>query len=340
MDIGKPVDGPKAKRGAEGFASIAGASRSAVMGLAILAVMLFHQHFLYALPFKAFHVFGYWGVEVFMFLSGMGIAKSLEKGGLAGFYLRRAARIFPACALAGSAKLAVFAAAGATLSGIAAATHAGWWSVLGFDLWFIDAILLMYLFSPLMAIAAKKRPVLSLAVLCAVHAAAVWAFKAKIGHDWFSPLGVCVWTIDRLPVYFLGMCVASHPKFASRRALAVSSALVPPCLALCALPRAGALWIRTGSLLLAFATPSIVFLLAKLCEAAGKTPPVRAAMEMAGRSSLELYVVHEFVFWAFVSYFNGKFPAWALFAAGFASAFAAAAAVRAVCSLVPSPKRR
>lgn len=41
------------------------------MGFAMISIMLFHQPFFYRNPFvDFFHLFGYWGVEVFLFVSG------------------------------------------------------------------------------------------------------------------------------------------------------------------------------------------------------------------------------------------------------------------------------
>lgn len=35
--------------------------RSAVMGVYILSIALFHQHFLHSFPWNIFHYYGYWG---------------------------------------------------------------------------------------------------------------------------------------------------------------------------------------------------------------------------------------------------------------------------------------
>jgi len=63
------------------------------MGIAMIAIMLFHQYFTSVFPFNAFHNFGYWGVDVFLFLSGMGLVKSLNNNPLKIFYAHRFYRI-------------------------------------------------------------------------------------------------------------------------------------------------------------------------------------------------------------------------------------------------------
>ena len=61
----------------------------------MLSIMLFHQYFTSAAPFNLFHHFGYWGVEVFLFLSGMGMVHSIEKNSLKVYYKRRLLRLLP-----------------------------------------------------------------------------------------------------------------------------------------------------------------------------------------------------------------------------------------------------
>lgn len=68
--------------------------RGELMGLAMLAVMLFHAYQLplTALPLRALRQMGFAGVDVFLLLSGMGIACSLyrrEGEPVGRYYLRR-----------------------------------------------------------------------------------------------------------------------------------------------------------------------------------------------------------------------------------------------------------
>lgn len=82
--------------------------RTAIMGIAMISVMLFHQYFTSVIPFNLFHNFGSWGVDVFLFLSGMGIVRSLNNNSLKVYYLRRLKRILPSCILCGSIKYSIF----------------------------------------------------------------------------------------------------------------------------------------------------------------------------------------------------------------------------------------
>lgn len=73
--------------------------RGELMGLAMLWVMLFHAYNAsFGLPvLNGLKAFGYLGVDIFIFLSGMGLQVSLSKGRKLGEYFRRRAfRILPA----------------------------------------------------------------------------------------------------------------------------------------------------------------------------------------------------------------------------------------------------
>lgn len=57
------------------------------MGFAMISIMLFHQPFFFDNLFVGFfHLFGYWGVEVFLFVSGFGIVHSLKKNSIPVYY--------------------------------------------------------------------------------------------------------------------------------------------------------------------------------------------------------------------------------------------------------------
>jgi peptidoglycan/LPS O-acetylase OafA/YrhL len=71
-------------------------SRSFIMGIAMCAIMLFHQPFIYDYSTTVFHLFGHWGVDIFFFISGIGISLSLQKNTIQQYFKNRIIRIFPA----------------------------------------------------------------------------------------------------------------------------------------------------------------------------------------------------------------------------------------------------
>ena len=76
------------------------------MGLAMISIMLYHQNWITdSVFFEWVRMLGYIGVEVFLFISGFGIAHSLRKNSLVQYYKNRAIRLFPACILFGICKI-------------------------------------------------------------------------------------------------------------------------------------------------------------------------------------------------------------------------------------------
>ena len=90
------------------FIKVTSEYRTTIMGLSMLSIILFHQYFTSVIPFNVFHNFGYWGVDVFLFLSGMGLVRSLENNTLPVYYMRRFKRIIPSCILCGTTKYFIF----------------------------------------------------------------------------------------------------------------------------------------------------------------------------------------------------------------------------------------
>ena len=92
----------------QSFLELVSVNRSAIMGLSMVFIMLFHQYFTSVFPFNLFHNYGHWGVDVFLFLSGMGLVNSLEKNSIKDYYKRRFMRLVPSCIFCGSLKYLVW----------------------------------------------------------------------------------------------------------------------------------------------------------------------------------------------------------------------------------------
>lgn len=72
---------------------------SYLMGIAMLFVVVFHAFCWIYNPVGGFNI-GYVGVDMFLFLSGFGLASSFEKNKLSIFYKNRLKRIYPMYSLA------------------------------------------------------------------------------------------------------------------------------------------------------------------------------------------------------------------------------------------------
>lgn len=184
--------------------------KTALMGVAALMIYFFHQwaHQWVRVPisppwFGSMLTFaqriGFYGVDIFLLLSGMGLIYAIEKHSLMRFYARRLQRVFLPF----------------LLSAIAMALVSGWSmaeflkKVLLYDflfvntfsmLWFVPMIIILYLLFPFYHrcfIRAKNKFVFSLlAVILWIGAASL--FRSLIRSDLYS-------AINRVPIFLAGV---------------------------------------------------------------------------------------------------------------------------------------
>lgn len=82
--------------------------RISAMGISMVSIMLYHQNWITnGIFFEWVRMLGYIGVEVFLFISGFGIAHSLAKNSLGQYYKNRVIRLIPACILFDLCKIAL-----------------------------------------------------------------------------------------------------------------------------------------------------------------------------------------------------------------------------------------
>lgn len=151
--------------------------RSELMGLALLWVMLFHAYSYHA-PWRALALvqeYGYLGVDIFLFLSGLGLCGSLlRRPSVTAFWRARCARILPAYWLVvGAYSLCLiylgrisFSTMLWSLSGL----HY-WFQIPGSFNWYVSALLAFYLLAPLWVRLLRKSPSPVLAAVLALPAA-------------------------------------------------------------------------------------------------------------------------------------------------------------------------
>lgn len=280
------------------YISLVNTHRSSIMGIAILSIILFHQPFTSVIPINVFHNYGHWGVEIFLFLSGMGMVNSLRrKDGIGHFYKRRFIRLFPACILLGTLKYVLYSVS-PDLQLLKEGLHLGWWSCLSFDLWYIDAIIFYYTITPILYSGLEKYSCLSLAIVFLVCVFNQMFIGPIAGKNWATPLGLANWILSRLPVFTIGMYVAIRS--INRVLLSVSAGCFIIAVIIVLLKKIG-LFVPllgiVGNLCIAIGTPFMV-LICVVCIV--KSPnAVSAIFKTFGNLSLEIYLIHEFVIWSF-----------------------------------------
>lgn len=174
-------------------------ARACMMGVFIIVIMLFHNSFGALGPISVpFRLYGHWGVDAFLFLSGFGLYFSLKRTGDSGvlsFYKRRLARIIPAAVIAGSI--------------LYVCGMSGWLGILGLNLWYIRTALIFYLLAPFICRLMVNGNATCVLVFCTVMGViGVLVSVPVLAHSGFVWQSTVSWTLARLPVFALGMYIA------------------------------------------------------------------------------------------------------------------------------------
>ena len=197
------------------YISIINDNRNSIMGFAILWIVFFHSDVVFSIPLiKLFKSIGYGGVDIFFFLSGIGIYFSLMKDPRpVSFYKKRCLRILPLFVpiiilfyilIAFTMNWSFSSAIEFTQGLIGNMLFFGSFIGLKYQfLWFISALMCFYLISPPLYHLSKSinenRINLSFVLLIIV------LFQIPFLFNDYDLLML----ISRFPIYFLGMLVAS-----------------------------------------------------------------------------------------------------------------------------------
>lgn len=134
--------------------------RSELMGWSILWIMMLHFRFITIKPLGFIAQYGFAGVDIFMFVSGLGLFFSLHKRpALRSFYLKRAKRIFPTYYFIGIlASLLLYS--DNIITYLLRYSTIGFWTNGPYFEWFIPSIVILYLLSPAIFYLMHHSPVL------------------------------------------------------------------------------------------------------------------------------------------------------------------------------------
>lgn len=176
-------------------------SRAFIMGVVMIVIMLFHASFGFLGKLGLlFSIYGHWGVDIFLYLSGFGLYYALRKNEgntLLQFYNRRAVRILPAAILVGTVLYAI--------------NYAGILGVLGLNLWYIRTLVVLYVCSPFIyKLCIKNNPFLFFIWIMMIAVCVVLVSVPVLKDTGFLYQSSISWTAARLPVFCLGMLMAHH----------------------------------------------------------------------------------------------------------------------------------
>lgn len=173
------------------------AERVFVMGCAMVLVLFYHAPWINHPLIFPLRLYGLFGVDIFFFLSGFGIAHSLERNSsLARFARRRLIRLVPSCLLVGAMAVAccLLLPVGNALG------EPGWLMLTSLNQWFIVTLLIYYALSPLLLRWIKSHVVPIIIVTYIIC-------TALINVPYYDT--VIAWSAARLPVYVLGLTLGS-----------------------------------------------------------------------------------------------------------------------------------
>ncbi len=253
--------------------------RKYIMGIAMLMIMLFHENFLEAGFFQEMRRWGHLGVDIFLFLSGYGIAHSLTKNSIKVFYWHRIKRLLPSCLFWGTVSFFI----ATCIDGGHAPLRYYVLSPLSLDKWFIYTICLFYLLSPVLYKLCKDNFVFFMAasfcvplVICRVDLNGWWPIN---------------WAIGRFAVYSFGFAMYFTPHIKFKLSTIVVSALflLSEVLIQCS---------GNQGFMYLFFIPAIpmVCLIIHWLKALTDRMNISKAIEYLGIYSLEIYLCHEMIF--------------------------------------------
>ena len=279
------------------------AHRSALMGFAALWIILYHvwERLFKRVPvigaIERFIVhFGYFGVEIFLFLSGMGLVFSIGRRSLSSFYWSRYSRL--ALPYASIAIVRALVEHWTPMQALKLLTGYAFLFEYAYSfLWYVQAIAVYYLLFPLYyaGLRRSRRPVaFTVVALC------VWEVLTVLANLRF--LDDLLVLTDRIPVFLLGLLLGELAKRkrlpAYRKALPGAMLAFIVGLGVCladfyhALPTVPhVLAFPIANLLLAL--PLGLFLAMLLDRPARRPSRTARALAFFGTLSLELYCVQD-----------------------------------------------
>lgn len=194
-------------------------NRLALMGIAMFFVIVYHAFCWIYNPLGFFNI-GYVGVDIFLFLSGLGLSLSLKKNNIFQFYKNRFMRIYPLYFISVLVTYLLFNTNWRIDDLIWNLLSIGFYTKHGanrFD-WYLESLFTLYLFAPMFYFLGKSRHI-GLFFLLAITAFVLYHHHVSWWYDCF---------IGRLPVFFYGM--AFHRCFKSYKTISIIGILLYlPC---------------------------------------------------------------------------------------------------------------
>lgn len=269
--------------------------RTYLMGVSIIMIMFYHNQWVRDVVWlKPINFYGDFGVDVFLFVSGFGIFHSLRKNTIAIFFRNRFFRLMPLCIICGIFKY--------LLGHFILKDDAcwSWQTFIGFELWYIKAIIILYCLSPLFYRYLSKYGFLMF----------IFGLIVAIGALQVTSNQTLCLFLPRVPVYLLGMMVANGMIKFSKRLLLFSFLFF----IVAVLHRWSIIetWFILGNsyYTVLFLSIGILFLLWGLMQIYKLFDilKIKTLFDFSGKHSLELYLVHQFIYFSIIPKYFSQVP--------------------------------
>lgn len=242
------------------------------MGIAMICVIIYHAFCWIYNPIGVFNI-GYFGVDIFIFLSGFGLYYSFEKNSIKTFYKNRFKRIYPLYCISVCIAYALYFNRWEFTTFLANLTTLGYYLDYGinrFD-WFLNALITLYILFPLFYHYSKLKYV-GLILLTVVVFVFMHYHRMPYWYD-------CL--ISRLPIFMYGIlfsrCYKSSPFI-----IFLGIVLFFPCRLY------SSFFLSTSFLVLPIIVISL-YILPFLCSS------LSSFINFCGRYSLEIYLANEVI---------------------------------------------
>lgn len=250
-------------------------NRTLLMGVAIIMVIFYHS-FCWVINPIGFLNIGYVGVDIFLFLSGIGLRHSFENNKISRFYFNRFIRIYPIYFVSVILMYFIFTNEWSVKDLIHNLLTTGFYVKGGenrFD-WYLESLFTLYLFFPFFFIF-RKNGFICMLILLFASAICLHVFNISWWYD-------CL--IGRLPIFMYGIIFKNY-YHSIKWVSIVGLILYIPCYLLC-----------SRFLAASFLTcPIIITILTLLGRVNGMQRGIQWVNTL-GKYTLEIYMANLFVF--------------------------------------------
>ena len=176
--------------------------RTELMGWSIIWIMMLHFTFNQILPLGFIAQYGYAGVDIFMFVSGLGLFFSLEKDSeLVHFYKKRFLRIFPTYYVLGIFG-SIFLYNDNLWQYLFRYSTIGFWNNSLYAEWYIPSIVTLYLFAPFIKKLFDKH---LFYIIIAINVSLLFVSYYIVAEEYVTKGEAHFFLLYRIPAFIFGM---------------------------------------------------------------------------------------------------------------------------------------